>query len=206
VIHDSIMLSIIVAVDDKRGIGKKDNAANKGMLWHISEDFKRFKALTTGHPIIMGRKTFEMIGRVLPNRTNIIVTRDTNYTFEGAIVVDSLEKAIEIGKKTEESRIILRPRAQDRGENQESSKENKDHDSYFMIHNSDEEEIFIIGGGQIFKEAMEKGVVDKLYLTLVKGDYGADTFFPEYADFTKEISREEKKDEQYEYTFLTLER
>ena len=119
----------------------------------------------------MGRKTFEMIGRVLPNRTNIIITRDVAKSIDGCIMANSLEVALEKAKSSEGA-----------------------------------DEIFIIGGGQIFEQALEKGIVDKLYLTLIKGDYNADIFFPEYGDFTKEISWEEKKDEKYEYTFLTLER
>jgi len=178
-------INIIVAIDEKKGIGK-----NNQLLWHISEDLKRFKEITFGHPIIMGRKTYESIGRVLPNRTNIIITRDATYKVEGAIVCSSLEEAIDIAKKTEES-----------------SKKTQNHDSYFMIHNSDEDEVFIIGGGQIFKEALDKGLVDKLYLTVVKGDYDADTFFPDYkALFRKELAREDKKDEKYQYTFVDLQK
>lgn len=189
-IRDSMKVSIIVAIDDKKGIGRSSNSENKGMLWHISEDFKRFKALTSGHPIIMGRKTHEMIGRVLPNRTNIIITRDPDYNVEGAIIVDSLEKAIEAAKKVEESRII----------NQESRGKNDIHDSKLMIHNSDENEIFIIGGGQIFAQGLP--LANKLYVTLVKGDFGADVFFPEYEkDFPIIESEETKSDGEYMYTF-----
>ena len=82
-------ISIIAAMDSKMGIGK-DN----GMPWHISEDLRRFKTITLGHPVIMGRKTFESIGRVLPNRTNIIITRDQNYKVKGAVVVHSMEETI----------------------------------------------------------------------------------------------------------------
>lgn len=86
---------VIVAAMSKvdRGIGKGNR-----LLWHIPEDLKRFKALTYGHPIIMGRKTFESIvailGKPLPGRTNIVITRDTNYTPAGAHVAHSLEEAI----------------------------------------------------------------------------------------------------------------
>ncbi|MBI2622721.1 MAG: dihydrofolate reductase [Candidatus Levybacteria bacterium] len=68
------MISIIAAIDEKRGLGK-----NNDLLFRIPEDLKRFRRLTKGHPIIMGRKTFESIGRPLPNRTNIVITRDKNY-------------------------------------------------------------------------------------------------------------------------------
>jgi len=90
---------VIVAAmgKDTRAIGK-DN----GLLWHVPEDMKRFKQLTLGHPIIMGRKTFESIieilGKPLPGRTNIVITRNDTYSFEGAITTTSLEEAIEIAQ------------------------------------------------------------------------------------------------------------
>ena len=95
-------ISIIVAMDEKRGIGK-----NNDLLFRIPEDFKRFKQTTSGHPIIMGRKTFESIGRLLPNRTNIVVTSDKQKTISGAIVAHSLEEAIRKAKKKEQERLSL---------------------------------------------------------------------------------------------------
>ena len=157
-------------MEEKRGIGK-----NNDLLFRIPEDFKRMKALTTGHPIIMGRKTFESIGRPLPNRTNIVITRDTSYKKEGTIVVHSLQDAIEKARN-----VILN----DKGER----------------------EVFIFGGGQIYAEAMKKDLVDRLYLTIVKGDYSADTFFPEYSGFKKVIFKQDGEWENYEYTFLDLEK
>lgn len=156
-------ISIVCAMDEKRGIGK-DNK----LLWNIPPDLKRFREITSGHPIIMGRKTFESIGRVLPNRTNIIITRDQNYSVENAVVVHSLDEAI------------------------------------IKAQEADENEIFVIGGGQIFEQALP--LVDKLYLTLVKGDFGADAFFPDYSVFSKKTFEEHHGDEQYEYTFLNLEK
>ena len=158
-----LRISIVVAMDEKRGIGK-DNK----LMWHIPEDLKRFREITSGHPVIMGRKTYESIGRLLPNRTNIIVTRDPNYNVDGAVIVHSLEEALKVASE------------------------------------KDQEEIFVIGGGQIFVQAL--AVTDKLYLTIVKGDFAADTFFPDYAAFTRVISKEEKDDGDYQYTFLTLEK
>lgn len=160
------MISIIVAIDEKRGIGK-----NNDLLFKIPEDFKRMKQLTTGHPIIMGKKTFDSIGRVLPNRTNIIVTRDRDFKFDEAAVAHSLEEALEMAQMGNGS-----------------------------------EEVFIFGGGQLFKESLEKGLVDRLYLTVVKGDYNADTFFPDYSAFTKVIEKEERNTDGHQYTFLTLEK
>lgn len=158
------MISVIASLDSKRGIGK-----NNQLLFKIPEDFARMKNLSTGHPIIMGRKTFESIGRVLPNRTNIIVTRDLKYSFEGAVVAHSLEEALEIAKNSEGS-----------------------------------DEIFIFGGAQIFEQALPK--VDRLYLTLVEGDFRADTFFPDYSEFKKVINEQSGQFENLKYKFIDIER
>jgi dihydrofolate reductase len=96
------MLTIIAAAAENNALGK-DNQ----LLWHLPEDFKRFKALTSGHYIIMGRKTFESFPKPLPNRTHIIITRQLDYTApEGCIVVPSLEKAIGLCPKNEEAFVI----------------------------------------------------------------------------------------------------
>lgn len=96
-------LSIIVATAEQGVIGK-DNQ----LIWHLPEDLKMFRRLTTGHVIIMGRKTFESIGKPLPNRTSIIISRNTHYQVEGCFVVSSLEEAVEKAKEieTEEAFII----------------------------------------------------------------------------------------------------
>lgn len=164
-IHNT-RISIIVAMDEKRGIGK-----NNDLLFKILEDFKRMKELTYGHSLVMGRKTYESIGRPLPHRTNIVITRDEDYEAPGCILVNSLEEGLREAKKY--------PGA---------------------------DETFIFGGGQIFKEALEKGIVDRLYLTLVKGDFGADVFFPDYSEFTKVISKKEGEEKEYKYTFIDLEK
>src|SRR5258706_11117444 len=83
-------ISAIAAIGENRELGAKNK-----LLWNIPGELKRFKEITTGHPIIMGRKTYESIGRVLPNRTNIIITRDSSFAVQGAVVVHSLDKAIE---------------------------------------------------------------------------------------------------------------
>jgi dihydrofolate reductase len=95
------MLSIIVAVAENNVIGK-DN----GLIWKLPRDMKHFKETTTGHYIIMGRKTFESNGRPLPNRTNVIITRDEKYKAEGCVVVHSLEDAIKEAKNEQEAFII----------------------------------------------------------------------------------------------------
>lgn len=140
------MLSIIVAVADNGTIGDKNS-----LLWHIREDMLRFKRITTGHPVVMGRKTYESIGRPLPNRTNVVISRQ-NMAIEGCTVVHSLEEA-----------IALFP-----------------HD----------EEIFVIGGAQIYAQALP--IADKLYLTLVHRGYEGDTSFPQLneCDWT-EVARED---------------
>jgi dihydrofolate reductase len=162
-------ISIIVATDEKNGIGK-----NGLMPWHISEDFKRFKEITINHPVIMGRKTWESLpNKPLPNRYNLVVTRDSEFTIEASrtgedfAIVGSLEEGIELAKKQVGS-----------------------------------DETFIIGGGQIFQQAIN--LADKLYITKVKGDFGANTFFPDYSMFTREVYKRESTDGNLVYTFLEL--
>lgn len=144
---------------------------NKGQIpWHIPEDFAHFKNTTMGHPIIMGRKTFETFPKPLPGRTHIVITRDKQYQVpEGVFVCDSIESAIEIAKEKEGS-----------------------------------EEIFIIGGGQIYTDSLP--FVDRLYLTLIEGDFEGDTFFPEYREFKNKIEEETHSNEKNTFTFVTLER
>ncbi len=95
------ILSIIVAVAHNRVIG-----VNNTLPWHLPEDLKHFRALTTGHHIIMGRKTYESLGRLLPGRTTVIVTRNANYTLEGALVAHSLEAAIALCQNDAEAFVI----------------------------------------------------------------------------------------------------
>ena len=154
-------ISVICAIAQNRAIGK-----NNQLLWHIPEDFKHFKETTSGHPIIMGQRTYESIGRPLPNRTNIIITDDQSYQMEGCVIVHSIEEAIE------------KASAVDPGE------------------------IFFIGGGMIYRQAVP--IADKLYLTIVEGEFEADTFFPEYTEFTKIVCEREGSDEKYKYKFVEL--
>ena len=83
------MITIIAAIGKNRELGKDND-----LIWHLPNDLKRFKKVTSGHDVIMGRKTYESLGRPLPNRTNIIITRNTNYKAEGCIVLNSLEAAL----------------------------------------------------------------------------------------------------------------
>lgn len=95
------MLSLIVAASENNVIGK-DN----GLIWHLSADLKRFKALTTGHSIIMGRKTFESIGKPLPNRRNIIISASLSIPVTGCEIVPSIDAALELVQREEEAFVI----------------------------------------------------------------------------------------------------
>lgn len=95
------MITMIAAAAENNALGKDND-----LVWHLPDDFKRFKNLTTGHPIIMGRKTFESFPQPLPNRTHIVITRNENYLANGAVVVNSLEKAIEMAKEDPQPFII----------------------------------------------------------------------------------------------------
>lgn len=137
------IVSIVVAMAKDNVIGAKG-----GMPWKLSSDLKRFKRDTMGKPIIMGRKTWESIGRPLPGRPNIVVTRNTNYDAFGARVVSSLEDALNFARE-------------------ECAKLKVD-------------EICIIGGGQLYKEALAKA--DRLYVTHVFAEPEGDTWFPQILD------------------------
>ena len=176
--HKKPTISIIAAIGENRELGK-DNK----LLWHIPEDLKRFKKLTQNHAVIMGRKTYESIGKPLPDRLNIIITRDKSYKPKSTVtpvnqltVVHSLEQAIELAKK---SRI---------------------YDLGSII----KDEIFVIGGGQIFELAFP--YAEKLYLTIVEGTYDADTFFPDYSVFNKIVFEQKGEDKGYRFRWIELER
>ena len=164
-------VSLIVAVSENGVIGKDND-----LIWNLPKDMKFFKETTMGHHVIMGRKNFESIPhkfKPLPNRTNIVITRQSDYKAEGSIVVNSVEDALEIAKANGD----LEP--------------------------------FIIGGGQIYKIALEKNLVDRIYLTRIHYSFDGDTFFPELNSDWKEINREDCfKDERnkYDYSFIVLEK
>lgn len=96
------MITLVVAKNENNVIGE-DNQ----LIWHLPNDLKHFKQITSGHPIIMGRKTFESVGKPLPNRTNIVITRNKSWKAEDVLVVYSLEEAIEIGQKIDEQIFII---------------------------------------------------------------------------------------------------
>lgn len=140
------MISIIVAVAANGVIGDRNS-----LLWHISEDLKHFKALTTGHPVVMGRKTFESLGRPLPNRTNVVITRQ-RIAIPGCRVVHSLAEALALF--------------------------------------ASDEEVFVIGGAQIYAEALP--LAGRLYLTRVERAYEGDTRFPEWNPSEWRLVRSER--------------
>ena len=128
------MISVIVAVAENGTIGDKNT-----LLWHIKEDMKHFRTLTTGHPVVMGRKTYDSLGRPLPNRRNVVITRQ-DIAIEGCEIAHSLEEALS----------LFTP----------------------------DEEVFVIGGAQIYAEAMP--LADRFYLTVVEHPYEGDTTFPKW--------------------------
>ena len=147
------MVSIIAAVAQNGTIGDQN-----ALLWHITEDMRFFRQTTSGHPVIMGRKTYESLGRPLPKRTNVVITRQP-ITIEGCTVVHSLEEAI----------ALFAP----------------------------EEEIFVIGGAQIYREAL--ALADRLYLTHIEQDYAGDTAFPEWDRAAWRLISEERHERGEEY-------
>ncbi|AZJ34831.1 dihydrofolate reductase [Tenacibaculum singaporense] len=160
------MITLIAAIAKNNALGKDND-----LIWHLPADLKRFKKVTTGHPILMGRNTFESIGKPLPNRTSIIITRNNNYFVDGCLMANSIEQAIELT-------------------------EGKD--------------AFIIGGAQIYKDALEQNLVDRLDITLLHHEFEADAFFPEInMEIWKEVAREDfKADEKnkYDYSFVSYEK
>ena len=151
------MVSIIVAVAQNGVIGDKN-----ALLWHISEDMRFFKRTTSGHPVIMGRKTYESLGRPLPNRTNVVISRTADH-IEGCTVARSLEEAV----------------------------------AMFPA----EEEVFIIGGAQIYTLALS--VADRIYITRVEHDYEGDTSFPAWNESEWQLKSREAYPcgEKYPYPF-----
>lgn len=129
-------------MDRERGIGK-----NNDLMWHLAADMKFFKETTSGQIVVMGRKNWDSIPekyRPLPNRENVVLTRNTDFIAEGARVFHSLESSLN------------------------------------WYSGEEERTVFIIGGGEIYRQALDLKCVDELYITHVDAVYGADTFFPEF--------------------------
>ena len=159
-------IAIAVATGENREIGK-----NNQLLWHMPADLKFFKQTTSCHTVILGRKTFDSVGRPLPNRRNIVITRDASLQIEGAEVVNSLDEALSITQ-------------------------------------NEEKPVFIIGGAEIYRQALPK--TDLLYLTTIHHQFDADTFFPEFDRNEWEVLSSEPhqadKKNKYDYTFEVLKR
>jgi len=153
------MITLIAAAGENNELGKDND-----LLWHLPNDFKRFKTLTTGHYIIMGRKTFESFPKPLPNRTHVVITRNKDYDApDGCLIVNNLEKALEVSPKNET--------------------------------------IYIIGGGEIYKQSIN--IADCIELTRVHEKFEADTFFPEIDNSLWKLTSSEfhDKDEKHKYSF-----
>lgn len=155
-------ISIVVAVDEQNAIGR-----NGDLLCHLPNDLKHFKNITSGHTVVMGRRTYESLPKgALPNRTNVVVTSDKPENYPDCIVVRSLEEAFENAPT--------------------------------------DKEIFIIGGGQLYRSSLE--FTDKLYLTRIHHTFeDADTFFPKinFEEWELIEKEEYKADEKhtFDYTF-----
>ena len=130
-----MILSLIVAMDCNRLIGREN-----GLPWHLSDDLKRFKAITMGKPIIMGRGTFESIGRPLPGRRNIVVSRNPDFSAAGCECAGDLSQAVSLASNADEA--------------------------------------IIIGGAQIYRQALP--LVQRMYLTVIDHAFTGDAWFPEY--------------------------
>lgn len=157
-------VSLVVAVAENGVIGRNDGV----IPWKIPADLKHFKDVTMGHPIIMGRTTYESIGRALPGRRNIIISRNTTYLAEGCEVVFSLDKAIELAA-------------------------------------SEDKNVFVIGGGSVYEQALPKA--DSIYLTLVHAEPEGEVRFAYDPTEWKEVSRQDHEADdrnQYAYSFMKL--
>lgn len=158
-----MIISLIAALTENRVIGK-----NNDLPWRLPDDMKYFMKTTTGHHVIMGRKNYDSLPanfKPLPNRTNIIVTRQLNFVAKGCTVVNSIKAGIEIAKSNKE------------------------------------EELFIIGGAQIYEQALP--MAHRLYLTEIKAEVNGDTYFPKIdRNQWKEISRvAHASDEKHQFAF-----
>lgn len=157
------MITIIAAAGENNSLGKDNN-----LVWHLPDDFKRFKELTSGNHILMGRKTFETFPKPLSNRTHLIITRQNDYSApEKCFVFDNIQSALDAVSS----------------------------------------DIWIIGGGEIYKQSMD--IADRIELTRVHSDFEADTFFPEIGDEWELISEEYHASDdrhKYDFTYLTYDR
>ena len=167
-----MILSSIAAMAKNRVIG-----VNNKLPWHIPEDFKFFKETTKGHILIMGRKTFESLGKPLPHRFHIVITRQESYRYEdpNVQVVHSLNMALELAHMLTEK---------------------------FKAKFGDE--VFIAGGGDIYRQAMD--IVDKIYLTVIEQEFAGDACFPEFNENDFILTRKDLRQAPIPFSFRTYER
>jgi len=162
-----MIVSMILAASENNVIGKDND-----LPWNVPSDMRYFMRTTTGHTILMGRKTYESLGKPLPRRRNIVITRQDNLTIEGAEIVHSIADGLALAKE--------------------------------------DEEVFIIGGGTIYARALELDMVDRIYRTIIHGEFEGDTFFhlPEDAPWqvVKEDAHPADEKNEYAYTFQVLEK
>lgn len=161
------MLSYIVAMDENRVIGKDND-----LPWYLPNDLQFFKKTTTGHTIIMGRKTFDSLGRVLPNRKHVVLTRTKQKYPDEVMVVHTMEDIIKYAD------------------------------------NHAEEELFVIGGGNLFSQLLAHA--DRLYVTEIHESFAGDVHFPEIdTNIWKEVSRikgEQDEKNKYAHDYVTYDR
>lgn len=156
-----MIISIIVAVSDNNVIGLNDN-----IPWEIEGEMSRFKELTIGNTVIMGRKTYESIGRPLPKRKTIIISKTKDILSENCITVKSLEEAFILAK--------------------------------------DEKEVFVAGGGEIYKQSLVFS--DKIYLTVIHKKYKGNIYFPNFNKDDFKLTYEKRIEGNIPYTYYTYER
>ncbi len=155
-------------MDAKRGIGK-----NNDLMWHLPADMNFFKETTKNQIVVMGRRNYDSIPekyRPLPNRLNVILTRNKEFQAENCLVFNSLK------------------------------------DCLTHFENENERKVFIIGGGEIYKMALDANCLDEMFITYVDGVFDADTFFPEFdeIDWKSEIIGSQSKDEKHITSFKIL--
>lgn len=157
--------SLIVAYSANRVIG----CCNQ-LIWYISDDLKRFKRLTLDHHIIMGRKSYDSIGRALPKRINVVITRDKSFSADNVIVTHSFKEALNCVKNDSEP--------------------------------------FIVGGGETYRQALESGLVQRVYATEIHKNFEGDTYFPELGPEWKVQQKEEIKSDKtvdFSYSYVNYE-
>jgi dihydrofolate reductase len=162
-----MIVSLIVAMEENRGIGRQGR-----LPWHLGADLYLFKKSTLGHILVMGRKTYQSIGRALPGRTSIVLSRSPDFAAPGVLMANSLETALQMARQ------------------------------------AGEEEVFIIGGGEVFQQALP--LAQRIYLTRVHASLACDTFFPvvdlEGWEPRRECFQPADEENDYAFTFQLLER